>query len=400
MYTLGGVFDKYFEHLKFNKELAAKIYHFQLKYLNSDREYLEFYGSNLLGVHRLRFKVSDYNTFMYDILEVDIEALDKDLDHVPSVVKINKVTSDLFNLSCVYLIHRFMGSNELNDKDKQRVCYDIASLFIMRCFAAYISAYFTYPAEERIVKIAYSNLTGNSLIKKLGNWFKVVDYRANAMIDKNGIHYKAFKTLNEEKVAIIISDTKDRVKDHIKNYYSQIVKVKNSGDMLGTIGSMAIDDEGVNSLVDRVNNIETKSLKIKSLIASGNFNNTDYIYLVCSMNKNTNIKNIASVVNWVSDNYMKNNATINEFIDKLTEYTYYLINNKIRASARKDVSKLLIELKYLYVSNRVEDDLMEEVRELAENIVKLSSNKSMYKGLLLSTRTTFILYIALLMIIN
>lgn len=398
MYTLGGVFDKYFDHLKFNKELAVRIYNFQLQYLNSNKDYLDFYGSNLLGVHKIRFKVNDYNTFMYDVLQVDIEALDKDLDHVPTVMKINKVTSDLFNLSCVYLIHRFMTSNELNEKDKQRVCYDIASLFVMRCFAAYISDYFTYPAEERIVKIAYSNLSGNSLIKKLGNWYKVVDYRANAMIDKHGIHYKTLKTLNEDKVAYVISDTKDRVKDLIKNYYREIVKVSKSGDILGTIGSMAIDGEGVNSLVDRVNNVETKSLELKNLIANGNFNNNDYIYLICSMNKNTNTKNVSQVVMWMMENYMSNNSIINNFIDKVTEYTYYLINNKIRANVRKDISKLIVELKYLYISNRVEDELMGEVRLMSENIVKLSTKRTMNKGLLLATRTALILYIALLIV--
>ena len=114
MATLKSVFDKHFEHLTYDATLAKRIYNFQLDYLNSSKEYLEFYSGNMLGVHRVRFKPSDFDKFMYEVLEVDAEQLDKDLDHVPSVMKINSVTSDILNLSVVYLMHMFMNSNKLN----------------------------------------------------------------------------------------------------------------------------------------------------------------------------------------------------------------------------------------------------------------------------------------------
>lgn len=398
MKTLVEVFDVHFNHLKYDKKLANTIYKFQLDYLNSNREYLDFYSSNMLGVHRVRFKVSDYNRFMYEVLEVDTDQLNKDLDDVPSVMKINSVTSDLLNLSCVYLLHKFSNSNLLTETDRQRVSYDIASLFFMRCFAALISDYFTYPAEERIVKLAYSNLSGNSLIKKQGNWFKVVDYRAKALIDKKGIHYKTIKYLLEDKVAYVISDSKDRVKDTIKNYYREIVKVRDSGDTIGTISSTAVDMEGVMGLVDRINQVETKSINIKDSIANSNLINSDYIYLIVAINSNTNSKSLRDILQWITDNYMKEQNTIDELIESIARYTHYLLKNKVRNSSNKDIGKLLTELKGLYVSNKVQDVELDKVRDMCDNIIMKAKKKQINKGLALATRTALILYISLLYI--
>lgn len=401
MATLKSVFDKHFGHLVFDKKLAKKIYNFQIEYLNSDKEYLDFYSSNLLGVHRVRFKPSDFNKFMFGILEVDTEVLNKDLDHVPSVMKINSVTSDMLNLSCVYLIHMFMHSNHLNEKDRHRVCYDIASIFFMRSFAALISYNFPYPSEERIVKIAYSNLSGNSLIKKLGNWFKVLDYRCNALLDKNGIHSKTLKFFLEDKVAYVISDSKDRIKDIIKNYYSEIVKVRDSGDILTSMHSLAMNPEGEISLVDKIDNTANTILNIKTLITNNNIIKEDLVYLIWSIGKNTTTKSIKDVLNWLVDNYSsENNKLVNSTIEEIIKYTHFLMKNKIKNIKNKDVSCILIELKNLYLSTRNEDRDLIELREIVDNVIVKSKGKHISKSLALSTRTAVILYISLIALTN
>ena len=400
MATLKSVFDKHFEHLTYDAMLAKRIYNFQLDYLNSNKEHLEFYSGNMLGVHRVRFKPSDFDKFMYEVLEVDAEQLDKDLDHVPSVMKINSVTSDILNLSVVYLMHMFMNSNKLNEKERRRACYDIASIFILRSFAALISDYFRYPAEERIVKIAYGNLSGNNLIKKLGTWFKVVDYRANSIIDKQGIHYKTIKYLLEDKVHYVISDSKDRVKDIIKNYYKEIVRVRDSGDTMGTISNLAMNAEGEMGVVDKINRTENTIVSIKTLISNNNLVNENILYLVASVNTNTTAKAIREVIAWVSNNYVtQNSSSIDVFIEESVKYTHYLLKHKVKNSSSKDFSRILIELKNLYLSTRNEDSDLIKLRELAGDIVTKARTKRYSNSLFLSTRTSVLLYMAVLTLI-
>jgi hypothetical protein len=69
MITLLDVFDEQFKHVKFDAKLAKAIYTYQISYINSSREYLEFFGSNLLGVHVIRFKDSDVTKF-FDVLDI------------------------------------------------------------------------------------------------------------------------------------------------------------------------------------------------------------------------------------------------------------------------------------------------------------------------------------------
>ncbi len=399
MATLKSVFDKHFSHLTYDAAFAKKIYHFQVEYLNSNKEYLEFYSGNMLGVYRVRFKPSDFDKFMYEVLEVDAEELDKDLDHVPSVMKINSVTSDLLNLSTVYLIHMFMNSNKLTEKERARACYDIASIFFLRSFAALISDYFRYPAEERIVKIAYGNLSGNNLIKKLGNWFKVVDYRSNALLAKDGIHYKTIKYLLEDKVHYVISDSKDRIKDIIKNYYREICKVRDSGETMGTLSSLAMNAEGEIGLVDKINRTENTIMAIKTLISNNNLVRDNLIYLVSTVNVNTTAKSIKEVILWIGDNYItSSHSNIDKFIEESVKYTHYLLKYKIKNSSSKDISRIMIELKNLYLSTRNEDLDLIKVRELAGNIIKKARPKKMSNSLFLSTRTSVLLYMAILTI--
>jgi hypothetical protein len=402
MATLKSVMDKHFSHIKYDKAFAKSIYQFQVNYLNSSSEYLDFYSSNLLGVHRVRFKASDTDRFIYDVLGVDGDQLDRDLDHVPSVKKINSVTSDILNISCVYLIHMFMHSNDLNEHDRQKACYDIATIFFMRAFAALISSYFTYPADERIVKVAYSNLSGNSLIKKLGNWFKVADYRSKSMLDKHGIHYRTLNGFLEEKVDYVISDNKDRIKDTIKNYYREIVKVRDSGDMIGGVNSLAMNAEGEIGLVDKINSIANSTMVIKTLITNNNFIKEDLLYLIWSVNKNTTIKSIREILVWVNENYITdtNNKLINSLLEDITKYTYYLVNNKVRKSKRSDVSALLIELKNLYLSTRNEDRDLIGIRDITGEVINKAKKKNIGKSLFLATRTAVILYISMLVLTN
>jgi len=398
MRSLAEVFGVHFDHLTFDKALANKLYRFQLDYLNSNRDYLDFYSTNMLGVHRVRFKASDVKRYMMEVLEVDMEQLDKDLNDVPSVVKVNTVTSDVFNLTSIYLIHRFMNSNLLNERDKQRACYDIASLFFMRCFAALISSYFTYQSDERIVKVAYSNLSGNSLIKKLGNWYKVVDYRVNSLLDKKGIHYKTIKGLLEDRVAYVIGDSRDRIKDIIINYYREIVKVRDVGDTIGILSSLAANPEGEISLIDRTNRVEQKAVEIMNLINTTGFINTNYVYLIANMNSNTNVRTLKEVLQWIVDNHLKNHATIEKLISDISRYVNYILSSKIRNSGNKDIGKLLIEIKNICSSNKIQDNELDKLRDDVDSIIKKARKRDMNKSLAIATRTAFILYISLLII--
>ena len=393
MAELKMVLDSHFKHLKIDKKFGRELEKFVAKYLNSDREYLEFYGGNLLGVHIVRFKETATNDFLERVLGLDTYKLNKDLDDVETVVKINSVTSDLLNISVVYLLHRFKNS-DLSDKDKYKAMYSIANLFFYRSIAAYISSWFTFPADPKVVKVAYSNMNRNSLIKKLGNWGLVVKYRSEDLISDKGIHADTIKNWDNEKYAYVISDSKDRIKSIIKNYYSEIIKARDSGSAINTSSSVVMDLEGDMNVADRFNSVENTVRILRNKLNHENgLIRDDYVYLIWSINKNSSPSTIRNVLSWVNENYISGKETklIENFMELIPSYTKYLIDNRIEGN-KNDIAFLLQELKALYLSSRSRDKDLDTIRKISDKIVKKAINKKVNKSLFLATRNSLILY--------
>ena len=54
--TLLEAFTELFGHIKFDEALAKGLYNYQVGYVTQNREHMEFFGGNLLGVNIVRFK--------------------------------------------------------------------------------------------------------------------------------------------------------------------------------------------------------------------------------------------------------------------------------------------------------------------------------------------------------
>lgn len=397
MLTLIEVFDNHFKNVKFNSELGRKIYEFQLGYVSRNQEHMEFFGGNLLGVQVVRFKDTDLLKFFNDALDVDYYDLDKDLSKVTTINQDFKVSSDTLNLTCMYVIHRFLTSPIIADKKRARAVYDTALVFYMRCIAALLSAYFTYPVDPRIAQAAYAKLSQKYLIKKLGSWHKVMDYRANDLIDKNGLHYKKLVSFNNDQdVVYIINDSQGRIRDLIKNYYSEFKQVHTDGDTISTTSSVFSDLEGEEAVKDKTGTVESYVTYIKTIVSDKNsFVKNDLITIINKINTNTSFRMIKSVLEWISINYDsdKHHKEIDEFITKVVIHSMYLIQHNINVSNMRDYSKIISGLKNLYLSTRSTDKDLDEIRKLGEKLIQVSQKDKLSKSLLMSTRTSIILYI-------
>jgi hypothetical protein len=86
--SLKQLLDEAFKDVKFDVKLAKAINSYQLNYVNRNQEHLEFFGSNLLGVHVIRFKDSDVMRLFDDVLKVDYYDI---TDNVKDVVYLSSV---------------------------------------------------------------------------------------------------------------------------------------------------------------------------------------------------------------------------------------------------------------------------------------------------------------------
>lgn len=399
MLTLAEVFDKHFEGVKFDGKLAAAVYKFQIGYINANRDHLQFFGGNLLGVQVIRFKDSDVLRFIEQIFNVDYVTLVQDIRQVTTIDHEFKVSGDIFNLTTMYIIYRFLTNGTLPKSTRETAAYNVSLIFFYRCIAALMSYYFRYPADEKIAQKAYANLSNKFLIKKLGSWVKVMEYRAKDMIDPEGLHRKTLEMFNDDsKIVYVLSDSQGRIRDLVKNYYSEFIKVHENGEGIGVSSSLIIDVDGEENFKEKTKSVDAYVTYARQLITDKQgFIRDDLINVVSKINTNSSFRMIKHTVSWMFDTYSKpkEHKLIDEFMGLVIVQAMYMVEHNIDRTRRKDYAYVLTQLKNLFLSTRSLDPELERLRDMGEDIVLQANGKNLSDGLKYATRTSIILYVAL-----
>jgi hypothetical protein len=397
MKNLYEAFQKNFNHVKFDGRLADRLYKFQIGYINQNSEHLEFFGGNLLGVQVVRFKDSDLKRFYEEVLDVDLSILTEDIRSLDTIDHSHKVASDILNLTCMYLIHGFLRSNLVNEVKKKRATYDVAVIFFCRCLAALLSHYFKYPADPHVAQMTYANLSNKYLIKKLGSWHAVVDYRSKEMTGKESIHLSnLYKFSDDSTITYAISDGQGRIRDMIKNYYAEFALVLESGGRINSTGGTYFDADGEETLRDKTRSVESDVQYMLQILSDRNsFIKHDLVQVIVGINKNTSAKMLNSVLQLVHDGSMNEYSSLmQDFVQRVVIYSYHLLNQS-QIENMRDYPKILTNLKNLYLSTRSTDIELLKIRDMGAKIVKLSSKSKFSESLMMATRTSLILYICL-----
>lgn len=396
-YTLKEAFTSLFSHVKFDKDLAKQIYLFRVAYMTANREHMEFFGGNLLGVNIVRFKDSDVNRFC-ELFELPYSEIVSEVRQVTTIDHAFKVGSDVFNLMIMYLIHRFLNSN-IAIQDKQKACHDLALVFFCRCAAALISANFKYPADPKVAQLAYANLSQKYLIKRLGSWNKVMEYRANALMNtKESPHTKTLMHFEEDtKVQYAVTDSQGRIREMFKGYYSEFMLVHESGGSLASQSAKVLDAEGEEALRERTTGPETYVFYIRDIVSDlDTFVRDDLLQIVARNNSNTSLRAVRSVLEWLSSHAAdpKNVKLVDDFLSRTLVQMAHFLQYNIEPSRHRDLNYVMTNLKNLFLSTRSVDPDLANIRDLGEKIIIQSEGK-LSTSLMMATRTAVIMYICL-----
>jgi hypothetical protein len=398
MATLKEVFDDYCSHLKFDQALANAFYKLQLKFINKNAEHMAFFGGNTTGVQVVRFTERDFSVFFDDVVEIDALSLKEKIKEVEAINQNFKVSSDTFNLTCMYLIHRFLTSPSLDTKRRERAAVDVALLFNYRCITAIMANSFRYPADPKLAQATYANLSYRFLIKKLGSWQEVMAFRSQEMIDPEGLHRKAFVKYNDDfAIVYAINDSQGRIRDMVKNIYSEMMKAKSEGDRIYTSSSTMIDADGAEILKDKVHGLASYTGYINSVIQDKNsFIKQELISIIVKMMHTMQDRGFVSVLEWLSDNVgTAEHKEIDELVNLIMvhSYNYLLANGRVLKNS-KDIAGILGKLKGIYISSRSTDEDLLKMRVIGSAIVTKSIGKTNDQAVA-AIRTGIFLYVCL-----
>lgn len=397
MITLKETFDELLKDVSIDKALIERVYKYHIGYLNQSREYLEFFAGNLLGVQVVRFTLKNIRDFYMDVLGLDVIEVERAVRSVTTIDHSRAISSDPMNLTIMYLIHQFLSSPKLSDKEKTRGAYDAALVFFYRALAIRQSEWFHFPANKSIAQAAYARLNNKFLLKQLGSWKAVLEYRAKELIDPEGIHFKQLAAFDDDdKVSYAVSDCENRVRSMYKYYYREFDAAVKGSETIGSASATIVDAENIEKLKEKFCSVDKAITLLRNTLHDRqSFNKPELVKVITDINTNTSQRMLTTVLDWMAENYAipAQHKRIDEFVRLVVIHSYHLVN-EMGVGELNDVPMILVTLKNLYLSTRSTDTELTKIRNLGEQIVKEAAGK-VNTSLLMATRTSVILYVTL-----
>lgn len=349
-------------------------------------------------MHILRFTDRDVGILFNEIFKVNAEEIKRGVKKVPAINENFKISSDILNLTLMYVAHRFLTSEYLSTDRKTRAAIDTALIFNYRSITAIINDRFRFPADERIAHRTYERLSNKFLLKKLGTWQEVMNYRAEAIVGPTSIHRNTLLNFNDDfAVVYLINDSQGRIGDAIKNIYAEFIQAHKAGDSITLNSGSVIDPEGAESFKDKVTGSEVLIEYVFSIISDRHsFVKRELVTIINNVVPTTSKQLLEQCLYWISDEYFsKDRELIETFTrESITHCISYIEENEYLLSKKKDIGLLLTKLKGAITSSRSTEDKLYELRETGNDIVRQATGR-VNDQIINSARTAVILYLFL-----
>lgn len=396
MKNIKQVFEHHCSHLVFDQNFLKKVQTYERKFVTKNDTHISFFGGNLLGVDPVRFKDEDRNRWFDEILEVDEQALEDDLYALEEVVTHRHVSSDVMNLSCLWVIHGFLTSQKLNDEGKYDGALATALILQYKFITSIMAHFFRFNADPIVAQATYSQLSKRFGIKIAGSWYELLKQRSHDIVRKGGLHYNGLVAFDKD-IDKIVNDIQGRIKDIMKNMMDVFTAVKNSPELQIRNSSSTIELDGELKVRDKTRMISQYSRYLLELIHDKN--NFIIPELVGVIAKTVPTMSKATLVQVLT--YMSNNASpkADPRVERICELTLqhafdYLTRNPGTMKSNSDIPGLLRKMRSLYQASRTNNEMILEMRKLTEEISTIAT-KSKNKVLIASVRNAVLLYILL-----
>lgn len=389
------VFEDECKDLDIDLRFVKKLHAFQVGFVNKNEEHISFFGGHLLGVHKVRFTPTDENYWFEDILQANEYELRERLHKLPGINPEFVVSSDVFNLSAVWLAHAIFNNRKLNEKQREDAMMDVMLLMNYRFLTSRLARFFKYPADPQVAEQTFNKLSYKFAIKQHKTWHGVLVNRSQDIIAKDSLHYKTLASMkSNEDVVAMINDCQGRIRDMIKNIYEVFIETNKQGNRIIATSDVANFD-GAEILRDRTNGLNNYTQYLLATISDrGSFIKEDLVHVIERIMPTMPPRLFMETLEWVSAHYgTSKGGIIEETIREIMIHSFgYLADHRSMLNNSVDLVGLLDKLKGIYTSSRSTDPTLLTLREKCEEIAFLATgNKN--KNVLPSLRTGLMLYL-------
>ena len=402
-----AVLDTAFSNLPVDKKLLDRVLKYERDFINKNEDHITFFGGHLMGVQIVRFDPRDRAYWFDEILEINESGLEESLyaleepdpNHKGKMQKVIdpefNVRSDVMNITCGYLIHRFMNANHLPKDKQQQGSEAVLRILLYKFLTSLLWNYFKYPANPAAAEATYNALSLKFGLKKNGNWKKYLEERAMITVSTAGTHHNTLASMDDdESFLYFIGDTQGRIRGTVKSIYAIFDRMNKAGiKIVGSSSVMEYDGEMI--LKDKTHSYQNEIRYIQTVVADrGSFIKPELQRLIEKSMPTANPDMFTKTLQWMSDNtgYGKDDI-VNELTRKTVIYSFnYLAQNPKMIKGKRDISGILFRLRGSFTSSRSSDEDLTELRDMAEKIAGFATN-SRNDTVKKSIRTAVLLYI-------
>lgn len=402
--TVKSVFEDECRDVKIDARLVKRIATYRSSFLNRNEDHVAFFGGNLLGVYPIRFKSSDSTSWFDDILEVDDLSLRQRLHALPSIEPRYHVSSDIFNLSCLWLLHAIHNSQHLSAREKEIGMIEVMLILHYKFLSSLMAHNFPYPADKEVAVATYAALSKKYALKVHGSWSALLHARALDIVSSNSIHRQTIVKFDDDKAIVyMVNDIQGRIREVVKKMMAVFYTIKDQNARIGTTSSV-LSTDGENIVRDKTRNISAYRRYLHDVIPDKATFIRDEVFSVITGSMHTMPpRGLLEALSFMSDNYHVTDRALRteggsniivELVDETLLHAFDFLSANRNILRQNDLGMLVSRLKAIYMSSRSSDPSLMKMRDLAEEIVRQTATTK-NPSVIASIRTGILLYLVL-----
>lgn len=398
MNSIKNVFDETCTNFVVDTRLLAKIRQYEHRFVNKNEHHINFFGGVLMGVNPVRFTQEDRQRWFDDIIGTDELLIKPGIHALPTIVATRVVSTDIMNLSCLWVIHKFLSDKRLPEKQREEGALLTAQIMNYKFFTSTLTGWFTYNANPVVAQTTYALLTKKFGLKMAGSWGALIRNRSYDIVKKGGLHYKTLMDFYpDERIVNVANDTWGRVKSILKYIRDVFTTAQNMPEyQIQTTGNTIVLDGEVR-LRDRTRAItEYIDYTLGILHDKHSFIKKDLLAIIMKVMGNVPIRNMESVLEYMINNSsIKADKEVAEFVRHVIEHAVnYVTHNPGVMRNRSDLAELIRRMRGLYTAAKTTDPDIIKIRYLGERIAE-RGGKTRNKQVVVALRNAIALYVVL-----
>ncbi len=394
--SIKAIYAEEAKHVAVNDRLAKRITDMMYGFVNRDEESIKFFGGNLTGTHRIKFTNADKNELLIDILDLDYENIRKQVLKVPGVNADWIVSTDVFNMTCQWLVYQLYNSG-LNAKKRHDTMVHAMMILHFKLLGSILHQFFPYRVDERLAMATYAAMSLKFALKRLGTWYASLEERCEDVISPKSIHLNTIKNFDDtEEIRYMIQDIQNRLRIRVKKIHATMRMVADQDKRMMTVsGTVNLDGEVVVREVSRNTSMYTKYLD-RIVLNEREFLKEELVTIIASeMGRSMPRTPLEDTIKYfVSASIKRDKNAENLRTTVMTHLFQELSEDPDLARAMNDHALFINKLKLIYMASRSSDPLVLKLRDVSTKIT-MKAVKIRTAATIASIRTGLVLYIVL-----